>query len=456
MSVVVIVGAQWGDEGKGKVVDLLTENAHVVARWGGGANAGHTLVVGGKKHVTHLIPSGVLRPGVTCVLGEGMVIDPRTLIEEMRAFKAVGLIANPQDLIIAGRAHIVLPHHRDVDACREARPNAIGSTKRGIGPTYESKASRTGVRVEDLVRPARLAGAIERNFRSVAPLLQEFGCPVPDLAAVVREYTALGQEIAPYVRDASRFLHDQIKAGKNVLFEGAQGVLLDLDHGTYPFVTSSSTTAGGACASCGIGPTLVDRVIGIVKAYATRVGNGPFPTEQINPVGERLREVGAEFGATTGRPRRCGWLDLPALRLAVRLSGIEALALTKLDVLAGMEVVKLCVGYRLGDQILDEMPVDLEDLEAAEPVYEELPGWAAPAAGQAITSEADLPPGARRYIARIKELVGLPFALISVGPGREETLFAADHAQSKNYFEAPSLEGAGTPTGTQKRSSPGT
>jgi adenylosuccinate synthase len=427
MAVVVVVGAQWGDEGKGKVVDLLTEKAHVVARWGGGANAGHTLVVGGKKYVTHLIPSGILRKGVTCVLGEGMVIDPRTLIEEMRTFRAFGLLASDRDLVVAGRAHVVLPHHRDIDAFREARPNAIGSTKRGIGPTYESKASRTGVRVDDLVRPERFRRALERNLQSVAPLLQELGAPPPDVGAVVREYQAIGEEIRPFVRDASRFLNEQIRAGKNVLFEGAQGVLLDLDHGTYPFVTSSSTTAGGACAACGIGPTLVDHVLGIVKAYATRVGNGPFPTELTDATGERLREVGAEFGATTGRPRRCGWLDIAALRLAVRLSGIEALALTKLDVLAGLDVVKLCVGYRLGDQILDELPVDLEELEAIEPVYEELPGWAPAAAdGRAVTSAADLPPGARRYLARVSELVGLPFSLISLGPGREETILESD------------------------------
>lgn len=429
MSVVVVVGAQWGDEGKGKVVDLLTEHAHVVARWGGGANAGHTLVVGGKKHVTHLIPSGVLRQGVTCVLGEGMVIDPRTLVEEIRTFRSNGLLMNDRDLLVAGRAHIVLPHHREIDGLREARPNAIGSTKRGIGPTYESKAARTGVRVEDLIRPGRFRPALERNLASVAPLLRELGAPPPDVNAVVAEYQALAAEIRPFVGDASRFLYDQIRAGRNVLFEGAQGVLLDLDHGTYPYVTSSSTTAGGACADCGIGPTMVDSVVGIVKAYATRVGNGPFPTELLDATGERLREVGAEFGATTGRPRRCGWLDIPALRLAVRLSGIEALALTKLDVLAGLPSVKLCVGYKLGNQVLDELPVDPDDIQAIEPVFEEFPGWPAAAQGAGAspsTSEADLPPGARRYVARISELVGLPFALISVGPGREETILKSD------------------------------
>jgi adenylosuccinate synthase len=426
MAVVIVVGAQWGDEGKGKVVDLLTERAHVVARWGGGANAGHTLVVGGQKYVTHLIPSGILRPGVTCVLGEGMVIDPRMLLEEMATFRKSGLLASDRDLVIAGRAHVVLPHHREIDALREARPGGIGSTKRGIGPTYESKASRTGVRVEDLIRPDRFRRCLERNLASVTPLLRELGAPAPDPDAIVKEYEAIGREIRPFVRDASRFLHDQIKAGKNVLFEGAQGVLLDLDHGTYPYVTSSSTTAGGACAACGIGPTLVDEVLGIVKAYATRVGNGPFPTELLDATGDRLREVGAEFGATTGRPRRCGWLDIPALRLAVRLSGIQHLALTKLDVLAGLDVVKLCVGYRLRGELFDEMPVDPDDVAAIEPVYEELPGWAAPAgdgsARPPVRALADLPQAAQRYVERIRELVGLPFSLVSIGPGREETI----------------------------------
>jgi adenylosuccinate synthase len=427
MAVVVVVGAQWGDEGKGKVVDLLTERAQVVARWGGGANAGHTLVVDGQKHVTHLIPSGILRPGVTCVLGEGMVIDPRKLLEEMATFRKSGLLASDRDLVIAGRAHVVLPHHRDIDAFREARPGGIGSTKRGIGPTYESKASRTGVRVEDLIRPDRFARCLARNLASVTPLLRELGAPEPDAEAIVREYEAIGREIRPFVRDASRFLYEQIKAGKNVLFEGAQGVLLDLDHGTYPYVTSSSTTAGGACAACGIGPTLVDEVLGIVKAYATRVGNGPFPTELLDDTGDRLREVGAEFGATTGRPRRCGWLDIPALRLAVRLSGIQHLALTKLDVLAGLDVVKLCVGYRLRGELLDELPVDPDDVEAIEPVYEELPGWAVADGGRpAPRALTDLPAAAQRYVARIRELVGLPFALVSLGPGREETILDRD------------------------------
>jgi adenylosuccinate synthase len=423
MAVVVVVGAQWGDEGKGKVVDLLTEHADVVARWGGGANAGHTIVVEGKKYVTHLIPSGVLRAGVTCVLGEGMVIDLRTLVEEMRAFRSHGLLARNTDLVVAGRAHLTFPYHRELDRLREEEPGAIGTTRRGIGPTYESKASRTGVRVEDLLRPERFRRNVERNVAYVSGALLRHGAALPDVDALVKEYLALGEEIRPFVRDASRFLHDAIRAGRNVLFEGAHGVLLDLDHGTYPFVTSSSTTAGGACTGCGIGPTSIDTVIGIVKAYATRVGNGPFPTELNDQMGERLREVGTEFGSTTGRPRRCGWLDIPALRLTCRLSGIQALALTKLDVLAGLDQVKLCVQYRLAGQTLDEMPLDPDDLAAVEPVYQTLPGWPALfAAGASSAGKMQLHPAAERYVARISELVGVPLALVSVGPGRDETI----------------------------------
>jgi len=423
MAVVAVVGAQWGDEGKGKVVDLLTEHADVVARWGGGANAGHTIVVEGKKYVTHLIPSGVLRAGVTCVLGEGMVIDPRTLVEEMRAFRSHGLLARNTDLVVAGRAHLTFPHHRELDRLREEQPGAIGTTRRGIGPTYESKASRTGVRVDDLLRPERFRRNVERNVAYVSGALAHYGAAIPDVDALVKDYLALGEEIRPFVRDASRFLYDAIRAGRNVLFEGAHGVLLDLDHGTYPFVTSSSTTAGGACTGCGIGPTSIDTVIGIVKAYATRVGNGPFPTELHDETGTRLREVGTEFGSTTGRPRRCGWLDIPALRLTCRLSGILALALTKLDVLAGLERVSLCVQYRLAGKTLDEMPLDPDDLAAVEPVYETLPGWPTLMAGGASAADkTKLHPAAERYVARISELVGVPLALVSLGPGRDETI----------------------------------
>jgi adenylosuccinate synthase len=417
MSVVVVVGAQWGDEGKGKVVDLLTEKADVVARWGGGANAGHTIVVDGKKYVTHLLPSGVLRPDVMCVLGEGMVVDPRVLLDEIRTFRAHGLLANPRQLLISRRAHITLPQHRDLDGVRETGPSAVGSTRRGIGPTYESKASRIGLRIDDLLRPERFRRRLDANLNAVGPLI---GGRTPDPEAIAREYLAMGEELAPFVGDASRFVNEQIAARKNVLLEGAQGVLLDLDHGTYPFVTSSSTTAGGACAALGIGPTHIGKVLGIVKAYATRVGMGPFPTELDNDIGERLRKTGEEFGATTGRARRCGWLDIPALRFAVRVSGIQALAVTKLDVLAGMDSIKLCVGYRLKGKPIDEMPVDADDLEDVEAVYEEHPGWAPPP-GPCERLE-DLPALARAYLARMAELIGLPLALVSLGPGRRETI----------------------------------
>lgn len=391
MPVVVVVGAQWGDEGKGKVVDLLTENAHVVARWGGGANAGHTIVVDGKKYVTHLIPSGVLRAGVACVLGEGMVIDPKILVEEIRTFRAHGLLRDSRELIVSGRAHLTLPHHRAMDRLRESRPGAIGTTQRGIGPTYESKASRTGLRVEDLLRPERLRRNLERNLGYVRPFLSQLDETMPGVGELVEEYLGYAEELRSFVGDASRFLHDSIRQGKNVLFEGAHGVLLDLDHGTYPFVTSSSTTAGGACTGCGIGPTCIDAVVGIVKAYTTRVGNGPFPTELFDSTGELLRKVGHEFGSTTGRPRRCGWLDIPALRLTSRLSGIESLAITKLDVLDGLPEIKLCVAYRLGDKLLDEMPLDPDDLGQVEPVYDTMPGWPARAPGMAAHTVDDLP-----------------------------------------------------------------
>ena len=424
MPVVVVVGAQWGDEGKGKVVDLLTENAQVVARWGGGSNAGHTIVVEGTKYVTHLIPSGVLRPGVTCVLGEGMVIDPKTLVEEIRAFRGQGLLKNDADLIVSGRAHLTLPHHRTMDRLRESRPGAIGTTQRGIGPTYESKASRTGLRIEDLLRPERLRRNIERNLAYVEPTLSKAGEVLPNVDELVGEYLGYAAEIRALVGDASRFLYESIRNGKNVLFEGAHGVLLDLDHGTYPFVTSSSTTAGGACTGCGIGPTLIDAVVGIVKAYTTRVGNGPFPTELFDKTGERLREVGREYGSTTGRPRRCGWLDIPALRLTTRLSGLQSLAITKLDVLDGLDEIKLCVAYRLGGKLLDEMPLDPDDLMQVEPVYETMPGWPARTAGASARKLGDLPEAARNYLARIAELVGVGPSLVSWGPARSETILS--------------------------------
>ncbi|HEY2904245.1 MAG TPA: adenylosuccinate synthase [Polyangia bacterium] len=420
MPVVVVVGAQWGDEGKGKIVDLLTENVSAVVRWAGGANAGHTLVVEGKKYVTHLIPSGILRPGLTCVLGEGMAIDPIVLVEEVRAFRAQGLLQRDQDLVVADRAHLTMPYHKEMDRLREEGPDKIGTTKRGIGPTYESKAARSGIRVGDLFRPQRFRQTVARNVASIGPALEQMGGTRPDADTITSSYLALADVIRPFVRDASRFVNDQIRAGRNVMLEGGQGVLLDIDHGTYPFVTSSSTTAGGACAGCGIGPTRINSVLGIAKGYTTRVGLGPFPTELLDATGELLRKRGNEFGSTTGRPRRCGWLDIPALRLAIRLSGMDALAMTKLDVLAGLPTVKVCVGYRFKGQTIDEMPLDLDDLGAAQPIFEDLPGW------PDTTDGERLPEAAARYVARVSALCGVPIWMTSTGPGRLQTVVSRD------------------------------
>jgi adenylosuccinate synthase len=425
MSVVIVVGAQWGDEGKGKIVDLLTEKASLVVRWAGGANAGHTLVVEGKKYVTRLIPSGVLRSGVTCVLGEGMVVDPLVLVDEIRTFRAQGFLTRPEDLVVAERAHLTLPYHREIDRLREEAPGPhnIGTTKKGIGPTYESKAARVSLRVGDLLHPDRFKALLGRQVEALGPVIRGLGGSPPDAADIASSYLALAEEIRPYVRDASKFVHDAIKAGDNVLFEGAQGVLLDIDHGTYPYVTSSSTTAGGACAALGIGPRLVDAVMGIAKGYATRVGGGPFPTELLDATGDLLRKRGNEFGSVTGRPRRCGWLDLPALRLAVRISGVEGLALTKLDVLAGLPRVKVCVAYRLGGRTVEEMPLDGEALAAATPVYEELDGWPDAAASD-LPISATAP--AARFVARIESLTGIPVWATSWGPGRSETILTRE------------------------------
>ncbi len=426
MSVVVVVGAQWGDEGKGKVVDLLTERADVVVRFGGGANAGHTLVIDGKQLVTHLIPSGVLHPGTKCVLGGGMVIDPETLMSEIAECRSRGLLPD-EDLLISEAAHVILPYHRALEQLREDRDNPIGTTRRGIGPAYEAKAARRGVRMRDLRKPERLRSLIRQNLEELAPVMRHFGGEPPTEQAVeetVARALRIGESLAPVLGDAGAYLARAIDDGKNVLFEGAQGALLDLDHGTYPYVTSSSTVAAGASQGSGIGPTKLDRVVGITKAYATRVGEGPFPTEMAGEEAETLREAGSEFGATTGRPRRCGWLDLPALRLAIRINGMESLALTKLDVLGCWDVLKVCVAYQIGDATVEELPSDLEHMAAAVPIYREFPGWRTDISG--ARSLEELPEAARAYVAALEELVGIPFLLVSVGPDRMETIQLTD------------------------------
>ena len=427
MANVVIVGAQWGDEGKGKVVDLYSEFADVVVRFGGGANAGHTLVVDGQKLVTHLVPSGVLHGrGRRFVLADGMVIDPAVLREEIDALAARGIKLG-DDLIIASGAHVILPIHKLVDEVRERGTAAIGTTKRGIGPAYEAKMARRGVRFADLGDEPRLRRLIELNLDEVGDYLRARGAPPPPLDEMVATYLDHGRALGRHVRDASRLIHDEMRRGQHVLFEGAQGAQLDIDHGTYPFVTSSTTTAAGACASCGVGPTQISTVIGITKAYATRVGGGPFPTEEKGAIGDKLREAGAEFGATTGRPRRCGWLDVAALRRATRLSGLSGLALTKLDVLSGMGPIKICVAYKVHPrdgkgvaEVRDELPADLAEIERAEPVYEELEGWTESL--RELRDLESLPVNARRYLRRLEELTGVPFALISIGPQRAETI----------------------------------
>jgi adenylosuccinate synthase len=430
MSAVVVVGAQWGDEGKGKVVDLLSERADMVVRYGGGANAGHTLVIGGQKLVTHLVPSGVMHPGKRCVLADGMVIDPHTLLEEIADCQKQGLLAGGE-LLIGQGAHVILPYHKLIDGLREDRhagtTKAIGTTRRGIGPAYEAKAARRGVKVRDLLRIDRLRELVQANMDELAPLIVHLGGKVPPATEIekwITDAARAGQQLAPSIGDASRQAHAAVTAGKAVLFEGAQGCLLDLDHGTYPYVTSSSTIAAGACQSAGIGPTLITGVIGITKAYATRVGEGPFPTEIHSEFGAKLRTAGGEFGATTGRPRRCGWLDLAALRMGVRLSGMTGLALTKLDVLCNMGDVQACVGYKLDGKLLDEPPTDAEDIARAVPVLETFAGWGDIA--KDVKSIDDLPAAARSYVQMVAKVAGAPLALVSVGADRNATIKLSD------------------------------
>jgi adenylosuccinate synthase len=439
---VVIVGAQWGDEGKGKVVDLYTEFADVVIRYQGGANAGHTLVVPRPpalrtspsepkdlKLVLHLIPSGALHAGKVCVLGGGMVIDPAVLLEEIDELKKLGFLARDQDLWVSSQAHVVMPYHRALDVVREeeaARASgagngaAIGTTRRGIGPAYEDKLGRRGIRMADLLVPDRLRGLVACAAAEANATLVRLGGQPVDVDEVTARAIGWGERLRRYVTDTSARVHAEMKRGKSLLFEGAQGTLLDVDHGTYPYVTSSSTTAGGACTGVGVGPTALDAVIGISKAYSTRVGGGPFPTELHGELGEHLRTVGVEFGATTGRPRRCGWLDAVALRYAVRVNGLCGLALTKLDVLRGIHPLRIATAYRLRGQTVTDFPLDAADLAEAEPLYEELDGWDEDTR-EARTVE-DLPEGAARYVRRIESLVEAELYLVSVGPGRGETV----------------------------------
>jgi len=420
---VVIIGAQWGDEGKGKVVDLLTQDADVVVRFQGGNNAGHTLVVGGEKTVLHLIPAGILHPGKYCVIGNGVVADPEVLWTEIDKLKQRGFLKDDRQLVLSFDAHVIMPWHKAIDLAREAKAGAgkIGTTGRGIGPTYEDKVGRRGMRIRDLLDEQRLARKVKERSAAAREELQRLGAVASwKDEEVVARYADLGRKLKPYARDAALWLHRALQEGKSALFEGAQGTLLDVDHGTYPFVTSSNTVAGNAACGSGVGPTAIDTVIGITKAYSTRVGGGPYPSELKDETGERLRKVGNEYGATTGRPRRTGWIDALALRYAARVNGLDGLAVTKLDVLTGFPEVKIAVRYRMDGETFDEMPSDLETLERCEAIYESMPGWTEKL--DAVRRWEDLPRNTRAYVERVAQIVGVKVMAVSVGADRGETI----------------------------------
>ncbi len=424
MANVVLIGTQWGDEGKGKIVDLLTEWAGVVVRFQGGNNAGHTLVIEGRRYALHLIPSGIMRPGKVCVIGSGVVVDLKILLDEIRLLRQESGREIVPQLVISDEAHLILESHRRLDQARERQRGGakIGTTGRGIGPAYESKMARWGLRLGDLLAPEevlyqRLSSLLEQHNL----LLQKiYGEEPVAVDAVFSELKEAARQLGPAIRKIPYEMAGYLEAGEEILFEGAQGTLLDIDHGTYPFVTSSSTLAANACASAGIGMKQVDEVVGVIKAYTTRVGSGPFPVELDDAVGEHLRQQGGEFGTTTGRPRRCGWLDLVALRYAVMLNGLDSFALTKLDVLSGLETIRVCEGYRLAGRVIDYFPSSVEELEACEPVLVEFPGWREDIS--AVLEYDELPENARRYIAYLEEKLGIPAMLISVGPDRAQTI----------------------------------
>ncbi len=423
---VVVLGAQWGDEGKGKIVDLLTEEIGAVVRFQGGHNAGHTLVINGKKTVLHLIPSGILRADALCLIGNGVVLSPAALKKEIGELEATGVDVRSR-LKISPATPLIMPYHIALDQAREkaAGGKAIGTTGRGIGPAYEDKVARRGVRVADLQYPVELAEKLREvlDYHNFV-LTKYLGVDAVDFQQTLDEAIEFGAYVKPMVSDVAGILHELRKQGKRVLFEGAQGSLLDIDHGTYPYVTSSNTTVGGALAGTGVGADAIDYVLGIAKAYATRVGGGPFPTELNDETGELIRQKGAEFGATTGRPRRCGWIDIVALKRAVAINGISGLCITKLDILDGMPSLKLCIAYKYRGKQTEYAPLDAAGWDECEPVYLEFPGWTETTAG--ITEWDKLPPAARAYLRALEELVGCPLAIVSTGPGRESTMVLRD------------------------------
>lgn len=425
MSNIVIVGTQWGDEGKGKIVDLLAEYADMVVRFQGGNNAGHTMVVNGEQFISHLVPSGILQKK-TCLIGNGVVVDPSVLVEELDKLKNKGIDVGPNLLKISEKAHVIMPYHKQIDLARERMKGdqKIGTTGRGIGPCYEDKASRRGIRFVELIDAEVFKETVhavleEKNFY----LKHYLSAESLDPESIVDQYQGYAERLAPHVVNISIIMNQAVIAGKQILFEGAQGTHLDIDHGTYPFVTSSNTVSGNACCGAGIGPKEITGVIGIVKAYTTRVGRGPFPTELFDEIGDTIQKKGAEFGATTGRKRRCGWLDTVLLRNAARLNGLTGLVITKLDVLDGLTSLKICTGYEYNGETLDDFPAALKTLVACKPVFETLPGWSEDISG--IRKLEDLPKNARRYLDRIEELLETPIDIVSVGPGRDETIIVS-------------------------------
>ena len=421
MANTILVGAQWGDEGKGKIIDVLTGDADVVVRTQGGNNAGHTVFIGKQKYVLHLIPSGILRKGKVCVIGNGVVIDPIGLVDEINGLEKLSIKID-DNLFISETAHIVLPYHRELDEQREILKgkNKIGTTKRGIGPAYGDKAARTGLRMIDLIKPKAFEEKLKAKIKENNEILKAFGARPLSFAKVHETYRRAAEKLAPYVTNTVVYLHTANRRGKDILFEGAQGTFLDIDHGTYPFVTSSNTTAGGACTGSGIPPHRMDRVVGVMKAYTTRVGEGPLPTEN-QEISDLLHGMGREFGATTGRARRCGWFDSVATRHATMVNGIDDLAVTNLDGLDTVETIRVCVAYRHGKKRYDYMPNDAEVLAACEPVYAEFEGWRT--STDKCKTWKQLPPKARAYLKAIAELTGAKLFIASVGPGRDQTIF---------------------------------
>ena len=426
MPVQIILGAQWGDEGKGKIVDHLSENVDIVARYQGGANAGHTVVLPPakgkpeKEYVLHLIPSGIFHPHVTCVIGNGVVLDPVALMTEIKQLKEAGIKITGR-LLISHNAHLIMPYHKMLDAARERGEEKIGTTGRGIGPAYNDKYMRTGIRVVDLLDRDVLCKKLKRNIEANNEILNKlYHSQSLDVNAIINEYQEFDRKLDEYITDTSEYLNNALKHKKQILAEGAQGALLDVDHGTYPFVTSSNPTSGGACTGLGIPPTAINSIVGIVKAYSTRVGNGPFPTELENEIGERLRKTGGEFGATTGRPRRCGWLDAVSLRYSIRVNGIQKIAITKLDVLDEFKEIKVCTDFKLGGKKLIHYPTDAQTLDAVEPVYQTFKGWQTKTSD--IKSYGKLPKEAKQYIQALDKMLDTKIWMVSVGARRDQTL----------------------------------